>query len=210
MGRTERMDRYRRTSLRRTSFRTKRQTSEWKHHFRRVVSHRPQYRVLGNILSLNSGPQRESCTRKPLSWHIDSVTCLDLLSDYCHRFYRIQHVFQRYEENTNFYFHFSYCLRVHCVCFKLTCTLYFTFVFISIWREIYTCMFSKCSGLTYTVYLRMTMEMKYQEYAVIDHHMPIRLVKLTLWIWKPVWVLDKLLQSQCDSLAVQGNNYFIN
>ena len=60
-----------------------------------------------------------------------------------------------------------------CVCFKPICTLYFSFVFISIWREIYTCMCLKCSVSTSTVYLGMTMEMKHQEYAVIGDHPPI-------------------------------------
>ena len=39
----------------------------------------------------------------------------------------------------------------------------------------------KCSASTFTVYLGMTMEIKHQGYAVIDHHPPFS--EVDLWSW---------------------------
>ena len=156
-----------RTSMRWTSFRTKRLTPG----FRRVVSRRP--RVLGKFCCWAPCwvpcPQRESCTRKPLRWHIDrgfSVICrpiVQLLSSISSNPTGFSKVRGKHECLLSLFILFTCAL---CVCFELICTLYI--VFISIWREIYTCMCLKCSLSTSTVYLGMTMEMKHQGYAVID------------------------------------------
>ena len=68
----------------------------------RVVCQRPQSRSC-KIILLSSGPWRESCTWKPLCWHINSGFSLtsNPLSNKCQHqgaiFHRIEQVFQRYD-----------------------------------------------------------------------------------------------------------------
>ena len=103
----------------------------------------PQTSRPWKILLTNSGPQRESCTRKPLRWHFDrrfSVTCrpiVQLLSSISSNPTDFSKVRGKHEFLLSLFILFTCAL---CVCFKLICTLYFSFVFISIWREIYTWM----------------------------------------------------------------------